>query len=210
MDVRIAYASETGRAEALAWRCRSWLRLRNVPTSDPVPLDALATDSTTTIIFAATAGDGAPPSNGKKFWSALLRKGAPRLEGRRYALYGLGDARYGAKYNAFARRLDARLVQLGAARLCERALGDACTVEGAESLLPGFFARLSPALGVSDALEASLAGRVGDEAPDRVEDYAPPVTIKMADEGSTIQAYERRLLAKEGCSSIVQATLSTT
>ena len=118
MDVRIAYASETGRAEALAWRCRSWLRLRNVPTSDPVPLDAL-TDATTTIIFAATAGDGAPPGNAKKFWSALLRKGAPRLDGKRYALYGLGDARYGAKFNAFARRLDARLAQLGAARLCE-------------------------------------------------------------------------------------------
>ena len=66
-------------------------------------------------------------------------------------------------------------------------LGDACTVEGAESLLPGFFSRLSPALGVSAALEASLLGRVGDEAPDRVEDYAPPVTIKMVDEGSTIQ-----------------------
>ena len=92
MDVRIAYASETGRAEALAWRCRSWLRLRNVATSDPVPLDALTTESTTTIIFAATAGDGAPPSNAKKFWSALLRKGAPRLDGKRYALYGLGDA----------------------------------------------------------------------------------------------------------------------
>ncbi|CAH0373422.1 unnamed protein product [Pelagomonas calceolata] len=210
MDVRIAYASETGRAEALAWRCRSWLRLRNVTTSDPVPLDALTSESTTTIIFAATAGDGAPPSNGKKFWSTLLRKGAPRLDGKRYALYGLGDARYGAKFNAFARRLDARLAQLGAARLCERSLGDACTVEGAESLLPGFFARLSPALGISESLEASLQGRVGDEAPDRVEDYAPPVTIKMVDEGSTIQAYERRLLAKEGCASIAQATLSTT
>ena len=209
MDVRIAYASETGRAEALAWRCRSWLRLRNVATGDPVPLDAL-TDATTTIIFAATAGDGAPPSNGKKFWSALLRKGAPRLEGKRYALYGLGDARYGAKFNAFARRLDARLMQLGAARLCERALGDACTVEGAESLLPGFFARLSPALGVSAALEASLQGRVGDEAPDRVEDYAPPVTITLQEGVSTIHEYERRLLEKEGCSSIVQATLSTT
>ena len=74
------------------------------------------TDATTTIIFAATAGDGAPPRNAKKFWSALLRKGAPRLDGKRYALYGLGDARYGTKYNAFARRLDARLAQLGAAR----------------------------------------------------------------------------------------------
>ena len=61
MDVCVAYASETGRAEALAWRCRSWLRLRNVATSDPVPLDALSTDATTTpVIFAATAGDGAP------------------------------------------------------------------------------------------------------------------------------------------------------
>ena len=209
MDVRVAYASETGRAEALAWRCRSWLRLRNVATGDPVPLDAL-TDATTTIIFAATAGDGAPPSNAKRFWSALLRKGAPRLDGKRYALYGLGDARYGAKYNAFARRLDARLAQLGAARLCERALGDACTVEGAESLLPGFFSRLSPALGISESLEASLQGRVGDEAPDRVEDYAPPVTIKMVDEGSSVNEYERRLLAKEGCASITQATLSTT
>ena len=101
-------------------------------------------------------------------------------------------------------------MQLGAARLCERALGDACTVEGAESLLPQFFARLSPALGISESLEASLQGRVGDEAPDRVEDYAPPVTIKMVDEGSSVNEYERRLLAKEGCSAIVQATLSST
>ena len=55
-----------------------------------------------------------------------------------------------------------------------------------------------------------MCERVGDEAPDRVEDYAPPVTIKMVDEGSTLDAYERRLLAKEGCASITQATLSTT
>ena len=43
-----------------------------------------------------------------------------------------------------------------------------------------------------------------------MEDYAPPVTIKMVDEGSTIHEYERRLLAKEGCASITQATLAST
>ena len=77
-------------------------------------------------------------------------------------------------------------------------------MEGAESLLPGFLSRLSPALGISDALEASLAGRVGDEAPDRVEDYVAPVTMRMVDEGSSVTDYERRLLEKEGCASIVQ------
>ena len=209
MAVAVAYASETGRAEALAWRCRSWLRLRDITCKEPVALDALG-EADVTVIFAATAGDGAPPANAKRFWSALLRKGAPRLDGKKYALYGLGDARYGQKYNAFARRLDARLAQLGGVKLCERALGDACTLEGAESFLPTFFSNLSPAPGLEPALEASLNGRVGDEAPERIEDYAPPITVVLEDGASSVHEYERKLLKKEGCSTIVEAALTST
>ena len=209
MAVAVAYASETGRAEALAWRCRSWLRLRDITCKEPVALDALG-EADVTVIFAATAGDGAPPANAKRFWSALLRKGAPRLDGKKYALYGLCDARYGQKYNAFARRLDARLAQLGGVKLCERALGDACTLEGAESFLPTFFSNLSPALGIEPALEASLNGRVGDEAPERIEDYAPPITVVLEDGASSVHEYERKLLKKEGCSTIVEAALTST
>ena len=58
MAVAVAYASETGRAEALAWRCRSWLRLRDITCKEPVALDALG-EADVTVIFAATAGDGA-------------------------------------------------------------------------------------------------------------------------------------------------------
>ena len=129
--VCVAFASETGTAEALAWRCCSYLALRGVSVDGPHALDALDLPALAAplVLFAATCGDGACPANGKKTWASLLRKAHARVACP-YALYGLGDARYGLKFNAFARKVDARLAQLGASRLAPRALGDAAAAGG--------------------------------------------------------------------------------
>ncbi|OWY92727.1 NADPH-dependent diflavin oxidoreductase, partial [Phytophthora megakarya] len=71
-------------------------------------------------------------------WRSLLRKtlGPQWLAGVRVAVFGLGDSSY-AKYNAVARRLQARLLQLGASELVDRGLGD-------DQHAYGYFGALNP------------------------------------------------------------------
>lgn len=69
------------------------------------------------------AGD--VPDNMKKFWTFMLRKDLPAnsLQNLRYGVFGLGDSSY-TKFNAVARRLNARLKQLGGQEILQRGLGD--------------------------------------------------------------------------------------
>ena len=78
------------------------------------------------------------------------------------------------RYNAFARKLDARLRQLGAEPLVSRVLGDAAAAGGVEAGLGPFLASLERPLGVDVKTTATLAGRVGDEAPEDVAAYFSP------------------------------------
>ncbi|KAJ1458337.1 hypothetical protein M885DRAFT_582256 [Pelagophyceae sp. CCMP2097] len=136
--VAVLYASATGTARELAYKAAEELRRCGVSilTDEPRAFDwhadqgGLLATADVAVIICSTTGDGEAPTNMRKCWQALLRKDAPRRDGLRYALYGLGDARYGDKYNAAARRLDARLAQLGAAPLAPRVLSDACAPNG--------------------------------------------------------------------------------
>lgn len=61
----------------------------------------------------------------KKFWTFMLRKDLPvnSLQNLQFAVFGLGDSSY-TKFNAVARRLHARLKQLGGKEILQRGLGD--------------------------------------------------------------------------------------
>lgn len=61
----------------------------------------------------------------KTFWEFLLMEELPgdALSGLKFSLFGFGDSSY-AKYNAMARKLYQRLLQLGAVSAIERGLGD--------------------------------------------------------------------------------------
>ncbi|CAM9822019.1 unnamed protein product [Chrysoparadoxa australica] len=72
------------------------------------------------------------PDNAHVTWRFLLRRALPRdsLKGLKFALFGLGDSGYD-KYNAAARKLRIRLLQLGASEVVERGFGDDQSAKGA-------------------------------------------------------------------------------
>lgn len=83
----------------------------------------------------------------QNFWRFLLRKALPKdaLSALRFAVFGLGDSAY-TKFNAVARKLHARLAQLGASPLVARGLGDEQSPQGIDGDLDDWLPGLWDAL----------------------------------------------------------------
>ena len=71
------------------------------------------------VIVTSTWGDGDPPDNATTFWSALSDPAHPALESLEFAVLGFGDRNY-SDFCGAARKVDERLVALGARRLVAR------------------------------------------------------------------------------------------
>ena len=126
--VLILYGSQTGNAVDAAERIAAAIACRGCLVSlqslDEFPVAELPL-AERVIFVVSTAGDGEFPDAALRFWRFMLRSDLPShaLASLRATVFGLGDSSY-AKYNAAARKLSARLSQLGAALLCARGLGD--------------------------------------------------------------------------------------
>ncbi|CBJ28353.1 conserved unknown protein [Ectocarpus siliculosus] len=124
----VYYGSETGTAQEVAEYVAAMAGRRGFDTAaaslDSVPISH-AVECSLAVFVVSTTGDGEVPSNMSTFWRFLLRRGLPKdcLANMCFAIFGLGDSGY-TKYNATARKLHARLLQLGAVELVERGLGD--------------------------------------------------------------------------------------
>lgn len=131
--VNILYATVTGTAEDIAEDVAIELAGNNTniisfSKIDEYPLQRLLSDAQQGQLFVfivSTYGDGETPPCMRKFWNFVRRKDLPSgiLKPLRFAIFGLGDRSY-VKFNAAARVLCTRLVDLGASLIVPLALGD--------------------------------------------------------------------------------------
>lgn len=148
----ILYGSETGTAEDVAYKLHSVLSLCSPRICSLEVYDVTGLPRETCIVFVvSTSGDGELPSGMRAFWQFLLRKSlaSTSLGQLKMGVFGLGDSSYD-KFNAAARKLCARLRQLGASEILPMGLGDDQAQWGYLTALNPWIQRLSEALlGVS-------------------------------------------------------------
>ncbi|MCJ1466379.1 NAPDH-dependent diflavin reductase [Pseudocyphellaria aurata] len=133
----ITYGSETGNAQDFAedlGRLTQRLRFMTcVCRLDAVELSTLSNYSI--VIFSvSTTGQGDVPINARLFWKNLLRKklSPTCLQDLEFTVFGLGDSSY-PKFNWAARKIQKRLLQLGAIELFPRGEADEQHPEGLDA-----------------------------------------------------------------------------
>ncbi|MEO7432217.1 MAG: assimilatory sulfite reductase (NADPH) flavoprotein subunit [Dokdonella sp.] len=117
--VTIIYGSQTGNARRVAERLaqaveRAGLAVRLI-RADAYPQRELKTERLLYIVIS-TQGEGDPPDDARGLVDFIAGKRAPTLPDLKFAVLGLGDSSY-PLFCAIGRRLDARLVELGAQRM---------------------------------------------------------------------------------------------
>lgn len=122
----VIYGSQTGNArraaETLVARLESEGLAVRLQRADAFPHRELAAERLVYFVLS-TQGEGDPSEDAQALVEWLEGKRAPRLEGLHFAVLGLGDSSY-AKFCEVGRRVDARLLELGARRVLPRADAD--------------------------------------------------------------------------------------
>jgi sulfite reductase (NADPH) flavoprotein alpha-component len=122
----IIYGSQTGNArreaEALEAEARSLGLNVRLFRADAYPLKELVNERLLTVVIS-TQGDGDPPNDALAFVEFISGRRAPALPELQFAVLGLGDSSY-PLFNAVAKKIDARLAELGGTRLSALAEAD--------------------------------------------------------------------------------------
>ena len=122
-EVTILFGSQTGNGSGLAKKLAKRLEEQQVKTevlsmADFKPANLKKLENL--LIIVSTHGEGDPPDNALAFHEFLNSKRAPKLESLNYSVLALGDTSY-EFFCQTGKDFDARLAELGASRLVDRA-----------------------------------------------------------------------------------------
>jgi sulfite reductase (NADPH) flavoprotein alpha-component len=147
----IVYATESGNSEALALKVQNLAKKRGfkpkvLDMGDAAPSDLLKAKNL--LVIAATWGEGDPPQRAEPFYRTLMAEDAPRFEGIRFSVLALGDSSY-VDFCLTGKKIDARLVELGAIRVADRVDCDLDFETPADGWIETALGVLQPAEGAS-------------------------------------------------------------
>ncbi|WP_202841275.1 assimilatory sulfite reductase (NADPH) flavoprotein subunit [Luteimonas saliphila] len=122
----ILYGSQTGNARRAAETLLAKVQAAGLPArlirADAYPTRELAGERLLYVVIS-TQGEGDPPDDAIGFVEFLTGRRAPKLPELKFAVLGLGDTSY-ADFCGIARRIDARLAELGGQRVADIGLAD--------------------------------------------------------------------------------------
>lgn len=220
-DILILYASQTGTsqylAEGLFRDCFRHNLIPRIQSIDQYPISNLPSEKYI-IFLISTTGQGEPPTSMTSFWQFLLVKDLPNdvLSETNFTIFGLGDSVY-QQFNAMARKLYQRLLQLGARSFHERGLGD-------DSNALGHYAEFDP---WTEALWKSLQGEfkgkkivLGEEENKKIdgeiekcrylvevlEEETKKIDLSLLTEGKNSENSNEENLSKQECAPTMKET----
>lgn len=142
----IAYATDSGNSEALAFEARKLAVSRGfaprvADMADIAVADAAA--AANLLVIASTWGEGDPPERAVDFYNALFADDAPSFGGVSFSVLALGDRAY-VNFCETGRRIDERLAALGGHRAAARVDCDLDYEGAAAEWLDGALEALKP------------------------------------------------------------------
>jgi sulfite reductase (NADPH) flavoprotein alpha-component len=204
VPLTILYGSESGNAEALAYKAKKLAGKLNcdakVVDMGDIDVAALA-KSKNLAVYISTWGEGDPPQRAVDFYKDLMSDAAPRLDGVKYAVLALGDTAY-VNFCETGKKIDARLTELGATRVHDRIDLDLDFAKQAAAWTDQMLEKFSPAVEAPSAtvVHVDFKGVAADDEPAEplytAEDPAEAevsALVNLNGSGSTRETYHVEL-----------------